>query len=192
MRDAPINLKLANPAAPRRGLAITRLAVLALLSYCTLTIWPAPASAQESSSGATAKQPGDDFDPVEACDLVFQAHNRVRAEAKRPALRRSSKLQASAERHAKDMAAHDKMTHNGSDGSSPFDRIKDEGYQYRRAGENVAAGRFETDRLMKGWMESPHHKRNILGSFTQIGVACATAASGKRYWCVTFGLPTRR
>jgi uncharacterized protein YkwD len=192
MRDAPINFKLWNLAASRRGRVIIRLVHLALFGYCTLTIWPAASTAQESSPGATAKQPADDFDPVAACDLVIQAHNRVRAEAKRPALRRSSKLQASAERHAKDMAAHDKMTHNGSDGSSPFDRIKDEGYQYRRAGENVAVGRFETDRLMKGWMESPHHKRNILGSFSQIGVACATAASGKRYWCVTFGLPTRR
>jgi uncharacterized protein YkwD len=192
MRAAPINFKLWNLAASRRGRVIIRLVHVALFGYCMLTIWPVPSTAQESSPGATANQPADDFDPVAACDLVFQAHNRVRAEAKRPALRRSTKLQASAERHAKDMAAHDKMTHNGSDGSSPFDRIKDEGYQYRRAGENVAVGRFETDRLMKGWMESPHHKRNILGSFSQIGVACATAASGKRYWCVTFGLPTRR
>ncbi len=47
-------------------------------------------------------------------------------------------------------------------------------------------------RLMKGWMESPPHKRNILGSFSQIGVAYATAEDGKRYWCVTFGLPARR
>jgi uncharacterized protein YkwD len=45
---------------------------------------------------------------------------------------------------------------------------------------------------MKGWMDSPPHKRNILGSFSQIGVACATAEDGKRYWCVTFGLPARR
>jgi uncharacterized protein YkwD len=46
--------------------------------------------------------------------------------------------------------------------------------------------------LMKGWMESPHHKRNILGSYSQIGVACAIDVDGKRYWCVTFGLPARR
>ena len=42
------------------------------------------------------------------------------------------------------------------------------------------------------WMDSPPHKRNIFGSFSQIGVACATGESGKRYWCVTFGLPNRR
>jgi len=48
------------------------------------------------------------------------------------------------------------------------------------------------DRLMKGWMDSPRHKRNILGGFSQIGVGCAIDEDGKHYWCVTFGLPLRR
>jgi uncharacterized protein YkwD len=123
---------------------------------------------------------------------VIKAHNRIRAEAKLPPLEPSSKLQAAAERHAKDMAAQGKMSHKGSDGSSSMHRITAKGYNYRRAGENIAAGHFTVDGLMKGWMESPHHKRNILGSFSQIGVACATGENGKRYWCVTFGLPARR
>ena len=123
---------------------------------------------------------------------MIKAHNRLRAEAKLPPLEVSTKLQAAAEKHAKDMAAHGKMTHKGSDGSSAIKRIVAKGYNYRRAGENVAAGYFTVDGLMKGWMESPHHKRNILGSFSQIGVACATGENGKRYWCVTFGLPARR
>jgi uncharacterized protein YkwD len=45
---------------------------------------------------------------------------------------------------------------------------------------------------MKGWMNSPTHKANILGSFTQIGAAYATASDGTPFWCVTFGLPARR
>ena len=137
-------------------------------------------------------QPAAEFDPDAACEQVVRAHNRLRAEHKLPSLAISDKLTAAAERHAKDMAAHEKMAHKGSDGSSPIDRIKATGYDYRRAGENIAASRFNTERLMKGWVDSPHHKKNILGSFSQIGVACATGESGKRYWCVTFGLPTRR
>jgi uncharacterized protein YkwD len=134
----------------------------------------------------------DEFDPKTACGEVLEAHNRLRAEAKLPRLVVSAKLEAAAERHARDMAAQGKMTHRGSDHSDPIDRIKATGYQYRRAGENIAAGRFNIERLMKGWMDSPHHKRNILGSFSQIGVAYATAVDGKRYWCVNFGLPARR
>jgi uncharacterized protein YkwD len=143
------------------------------------------------SQHSKSEKGGAAFDPQAACGEVVVAHNRIRTEAKLPALAISAKLQAAAERHAKDMAARDQMTHKGGDGTSPIDRIKATGYPYRRAGENVAAGRFAVEGLMKGWMESPHHKRNILGSYSQIGVACATGESGKRYWCVTFGLPIR-
>ncbi len=147
-------------------------------------------STQSGLASGTPKQA--EFDPKTAVEAVIRAHNRIRADAKLPALAVSRKLQAAAMLHAKDMAARKQMTHTGKDGKSAFDRITAEGYRYRRAGENIAAGRFSVDRLMKGWMESPHHKRNILGSFSQIGVAYATAEDGKRYWCVTFGLPMRR
>jgi uncharacterized protein YkwD len=123
---------------------------------------------------------------------VLAAHNRIRAEAKLPPLSVSAKLQAAAEVHAKDMAAQKKMSHTGSDGTTVLERTKARNYRYYRVGENIAHGRYTTARLMKGWMDSPPHKRNILGSFSQIGVACATAEDGKRYWCVTFGLPARR
>jgi uncharacterized protein YkwD len=124
--------------------------------------------------------------------VVFQAHNRIRSAARRPVLTTSARLQAAADRHARDMATRGEMTHKGADGSTAVVRIKATGYDYRRVGENVAAGYFTTEGLMKGWMDSPHHKRNILGSYSQIGVACATAENGKRFWCVTFGLPMRR
>jgi uncharacterized protein YkwD len=150
-----------------------------------------PAFSTQAASASGAAKPTD-FDPATAVDDVLKAHNRLRAEAKLPRLTVSRKLQAAAEMHAKDMASRKKMTHKGSDGKSVVARITAEGYRFRRAGENIAAGRFSVERLMKGWMESPPHKRNILGSFSQIGVAYATAEDGKRYWCVNFGLPARR
>ena len=82
------------------------------------------------------------------------------------------------------------MSHRGSKGSTLTDRVKAQGYRFRRAGENVATGRYSVERLMKGWMDSPPHKRNILGGFSQIGVGFAIDENGKRYWCVNFGLPT--
>jgi uncharacterized protein YkwD len=154
--------------------------------------WPERVAYATSVQDAPSPKTSKDLDPSAACDQVIKAHNRLRAEAKLPPLEVSKRLQAAAERHAKDMAAHGRMTHKGSDGSTAIKRIVAKGYNYRRAGENVAAGYFTAEGLMKGWMESPHHKRNILGSFSQIGVACATGEDGKRYWCVTFGLPARR
>jgi Cysteine-rich secretory protein family len=183
---------MTNLERPGRGLFAVGLTFSIAVGCTAATTWRDDTRGQEIGPDKTPKKAGALFDPITACDEVVRAHNRIRILARLPALSKSSKLQASAERHAKDMAARDKMSHKGSDGSSPIDRIKATGYPYRRAGENIAAGRISTERLMKGWMDSPHHKRNILGSFSQIGVACATAESGKRYWCVTFGLPVRR
>jgi uncharacterized protein YkwD len=123
---------------------------------------------------------------------VVEAHNRIRTGARLPTLEVSERLHAAAEFHALDMATRCEMTHKGRKGSGPFDRIKAKGYPYRRAGENIAAGRYTVDELMKIWMDSPPHKKNILGGFSQIGVGCATGEDGKRYWCVTFGLPVHR
>jgi uncharacterized protein YkwD len=132
-----------------------------------------------------------DREDAERIVRVLKLHNAERARAKLHSLEVNPRLQKAAERHARDMAAHRKMSHVGSDDSKPLDRIKDAGYDYRRTGENIAFGRFTPEQLMEGWMESATHKRNIVGSFSQIGVACATAEDGMTYWCVTFGLPMR-
>jgi uncharacterized protein YkwD len=154
---------------------------------------PDPAASPDQSAAGPSRR-GESFesDLSSLRAQVVDAHNRTRAEAKLRPLEVSTKLQAAAESHARDMAAHQKMSHEGSEGSRPVDRIKAQGYTFRRIGENVAAGYFTVDQVMKVWMNSPHHRRNILGGFSQIGVGCATGEDGKRYWCVTFGLPARR
>jgi uncharacterized protein YkwD len=174
-------------------MAIVALTIAIIAGCASARRWTDdPGRKRIGSDSAPKKERGDAGDLKAACDEVVKSHNRIRVEAKLPTLSVNSKLQAAAERHAKDMAARDRMTHNGRDGSTPIERIKATGYAYRRAGENIASGGITIERLMKGWMDSAPHKRNILGSFSQIGVACATGESGKRYWCVTFGLPNRR
>jgi uncharacterized protein YkwD len=175
-----------------RGFVLVALATTTFCGCAWAPIWPARVSPASEVQDAPPAKKAKEFDAKAACNDVIKAHNRLRAEAKLPPLEVSTKLQAAAQKHAKDMASKGKMTHKGSDGSGSIQRIVATGYKYRRAGENVAAGYFTIDALMKGWMASPHHKRNVLGSFSQIGVACATGENGKRYWCVTFGLPARR
>jgi uncharacterized protein YkwD len=139
------------------------------------------------------KYPVKPISPEDLEDLrtqILDAHNEFRADAKLRKLIPNRKLTAAAQAHAEDMAARQKMTHIGGNGSRSAERVRARGYHYFRTGENVAAGYFNVDRVMKGWMESPGHKRNILGSFSEIGVGCAVGEDGKRYWCVTFGLPS--
>jgi uncharacterized protein YkwD len=165
--------------------SVITLGVLAALGPSTLI----HADDRQTSPRGSDTQP--DREDAERIARVLKLHNAERARAKLHSLEVNPRLQKAAERHARDMAARRKMSHIGSDDSRPLDRIKDAGYEYRRTGENIAFGRFTPDQLMEGWLESATHKRNIVGSFSQIGVACATAEDGMTYWCVTFGLPMR-
>ncbi|WP_254054030.1 CAP domain-containing protein [Singulisphaera sp. GP187] len=141
-----------------------------------------------------AAVPRDRVNPASSGDTLaglIDAHNRERAQRGLPALTPDPRLEAAARRHAADMAARRKMSHTGSDRTSPFQRMKDEGYSYRRAAENIAAGAFSLETLMTGWMNSPGHRRNILGPYTQVGASFANGEGDTAYWCVTFGDPIR-
>ncbi|MFB6503196.1 MULTISPECIES: CAP domain-containing protein [unclassified Streptomyces] len=97
----------------------------------------------------------------------------------------NSELTKAARTHSEDMAAHRNMSHTGSDGSTPGDRITDAGYEWRAYGENVAHGHETPESVMAGWMDSPGHRRNILDcSFKEIGVGLAGPGD---YWTQDFG-----
>ena len=110
---------------------------------------------------------------------LVAAHNRERAAEKLEPLTANVQLSAAALLHARDMAEHEKMTHEGSDGSKFNERIVREGYVGRRLGENVAEGQTTVAEVMNSWMNSPPHRENILGQFSEIGVAYATSAEGR-------------
>lgn len=130
-----------------------------------------------------------DEPPPARVAAAVEAHNARRAEAKLPPLVAEPKLTAAAADHAKEMAHLGKMTHDGADGSTAAQRVERAGYRYRATGENVAYGQKSVEEVMDAWMNSPGHKRNILGDFTQVGVGIAPAADGTLYWCVDFGRP---
>ncbi|MGP3923450.1 CAP domain-containing protein [Streptomyces sp. 8N616] len=97
----------------------------------------------------------------------------------------NEKLAKAAQDHSQDMADSRNMSHTGSDGSSPGDRITRAGYNWSTYGENVAYGYTTPESVMEGWMSSPGHKRNILNcSFKEIGVGLAQPG---HYWTQDFG-----
>lgn len=138
------------------------------------------------------RQVPDSLEPGDLSGRVVEAHNARRAKAGLPPLLPNPRLEAAASEHAADMAGRLKMAHEGGDGSSPFDRMKRMGYDFRAAAENVAYGFDDVESVMAGWMKSPGHRRNILGKFSEIGVGRAIARDGASYWCVTFGTPPER
>ncbi|WP_406011187.1 CAP domain-containing protein [Streptomyces sp. NBC_00637] len=97
----------------------------------------------------------------------------------------NAKLSQAAQAHSADMAGHNTMSHTGSDGSDPGQRITSAGYLWSTYGENVAYGYSTPEQVMAGWMASAGHKRNILDcGFKEIGVGLAQPGN---YWTQDFG-----
>lgn len=157
-----------------------------------LLLVPASAPAQDRPATPAAKAEEPKVEVRTDLPALIEAHNRERSEAGLGPLKPDPKLTDAAAVHARDMAAHQKMAHEGSDGSTPAERIKQQGYQGKRTGENVAYGQRTVDEVMTAWMNSPDHKHNILGDFEEIGVAEGHTADGVPYWAVEFGTPWPR
>ena len=147
---------------------------------------PSIALAQERPTPAPSTAPAK-VDPI--VEQLVEGHNKERAKAGLPPLKLASKLEEAAKVHAKDMAEHQTMTHDGSDGSTSRQRIVNTGYHMLSTGENVAVGYDGVASVIQGWMESPPHKKNILGDFSEIGAAMVVGKDDKPYWCADFGTP---
>lgn len=138
----------------------------------------APTTSAPSTPQATATASG-------AVAQVVQLVNAERAKAGCQAVTVNADLTKAAQAHSEDMASHGTMSHDGSDGSSPADRITGAGYSWSAYGENVAYGYASPEEVMAGWMASPGHRENILNcSFKEIGVGLAQPNA---YWTQDFG-----
>jgi uncharacterized protein YkwD len=103
---------------------------------------------------------------------VVRLTNQARARKGCRPLVHDRKLRKAAVRHSADMAAKRYFDHTGLDGRSAGDRIRAAGFRPIRAwGENIAMGARTASQVVRGWLNSPGHRRNIMDcSFTHIGV----------------------
>lgn len=78
-----------------------------------------------------------------------------------------------------------KFDHTRPNGSDFSTVLKEGGISYNAAGENIAAGYATPNDVMSGWMNSPGHRANILGSqWTHIGVGYKAVNKDYRYYWV--------
>ena len=141
----------------------------------------APFSAPAADANAVA---------LRVLELVNDARSRPRSCGGRrynaaPPVKPDATLKATAAAHAKDMARHGRMTHDGSDGSTPAERATRAGYPWRFVAENVAAGQTTADEVVATWIASPGHCANIMNpELREMGIAFAfdAASSDGTYW----------
>jgi len=83
-------------------------------------------------------------------------------------------LTQAAQAKAEDMAAKGYFSHVSPDGTEPWEWLRQAGYSYQYAGENLAV-RFEDSSAVVGaWMASPSHRENIVKpEYANIGIGIA-------------------
>ncbi|MGV1004184.1 MAG: CAP domain-containing protein [Candidatus Nanopelagicales bacterium] len=92
--------------------------------------------------------------------------------------------------HSTEMATYGYFGHSSRDGSSPFQRFVAYGYDYREAGENIAAGQATAAEVIASWLGSTVHCQNIMNAaFTEIGVGYTSLAGSPwgNYWTAALG-----
>lgn len=143
---------------------ITRLVLLVVLLAGVF------AAAPPAAAGPVAVSAG------EAARLI-NAHRRAHGRA---GLAVDTRLSRAAALHARDMATHDRLAHSVTRGDV-YARVVALGARPRLVAENVSGGRRTLAAVIRGWIASPGHNRNLLlARASRMGIA-AVAEPGTRY-----------
>jgi hypothetical protein len=112
---------------------------------------------------------------VTSADLLVDT-NQARQDQGSQAVTINPQLSQAAQAKANDMVARNYWSHITPDGKTPWVFIDETGYQYKKAGENLAFGFVDTNDIITGWLNSPAHKQNLLDSaYSQVGFGVANS-----------------
>jgi uncharacterized protein YkwD len=180
------------------------------LRYATIVVVAATILATAAAVGVSSSEPeraeAASAATVRSCtggDITLSAdekrsldlHNGARKDRGLRALCVHPALQKAARAYSRDMIDRDYFRHTSRDGLNPGARLRRAGYDWRLYGENIAWGsgpRGSAERTFKVWMNSPHHRSNILdGGLREVGIGTATGAyrrhGGATMWTADFG-----
>lgn len=104
----------------------------------------------------------------------------------------SVKLQKVAYEHSSQMAITNVVSHISLDARHPADRVRAVGYRFASLAENICAGVYDVSGVIKAWLESPSHCKQMLSAdYTEFGVACVKREKGyyRRYWTMNLASP---
>lgn len=144
--------------APARTLLLTIAILLLTGGTCAMTPLASPAR----TGGPT------DREVASFVKLV----NRHRTAKGLPALIWDDRVAAVAREKSRDMHERDYFGHTWSDGRKSWPRLRARGVSYTAAGENIAWGQPSGSDVLRSWLNSRGHRKNIEnGTFTHHGVA---------------------
>ncbi len=119
---------------------------------------------------------------------VLESVNALRQARGTAPLVLSPQLTAAAAAHSRDMSAQNRAWHFGSDGSSPIDRVRRQGYMAGNIGQNISET-YETEtETLSAWMGVSDTRDVILNPAARdLGFAWHQESSGKIWWTMITG-----
>lgn len=143
---------------------------LLFISYLT------PSCAQSSASD-------EDFTVME--QEILQEINIYRATKRLKPLQMVELITDAATKHSKDMGrGRVPFGHDGFD--DRMDRIMRKIDNANACAENVAFGKFTAQEVVKRWIQSPGHKKNIEGNYNLTGIGVVRGKDGYPYFTQIF------
>lgn len=140
---------------------------------------------EKGSAASYAELLTRSYDPQYLGRKALDCTNAFRADQQMPPLRWSQAISDIAAEHARQMACGEMpFSHKGFE-----ERVRQYPVPYMTAAENLAynAGVANTsETAVNGWINSPGHRKNLLGSFDLCGIGVARSASGATFFTQLF------
>lgn len=168
MAASPLTAGFANSGQPTSSLPTRAQSASVDTAMASDPVKPAVKAVDKAPKGTFEKAPQGaladrDYSKTELdLERARQLINAYRKQHGLKPLTLNAALTEAAKLHARDLAKWDRISHYGSDGSNPWDRVKRVGYKAKVAAENVGTGQVSIDEVLKGWEASPGHNKNLL------------------------------
>lgn len=120
---------------------------------------------------------------------ILELVNAERKKRGLKALAPNPRLDQAAKLHARNMATYRKMAHVIPESNLPTltKRAQYVSYPYSTIAENIALGYPDAESVVRGWMDSPGHRRNILNpAVAEAGTGVVSSRTGGLYFCQVF------
>jgi uncharacterized protein YkwD len=155
---------------------------ICIVGVCSTSVLSEPSRARPAVTSSVAAE-------------VVTLTNVERTDRGRARLRANPRLMHAAQMHAEQMARAGRLAHDLPNAAYPSteDRLAAAQYRWQMYGENVAQGQSNAAEALRGWMDSPGHRKNILNpGYTELGTGYAVDRAGRPYFVQVFGRPSSK
>lgn len=118
-------------------------------------------------------------------DAILRYTNDYRKSQGKPPLQSDAAAAAQAENHSRNMAKG-KTGFGHSGFQERVNVVSRRSGRVSAAAENVAYGQQDAASVVKGWIRSKQHRRNMLGNYNKIGIGVAKSRDGTLYFTQLF------